>query len=78
MPLISQIIGNKGHYVEDDPHSKPFPAIPNDLLQALNVAFPLALPNSSDPERDIWIMVGRRQVVEYLLQRKEQELDEHV
>lgn len=78
MLRISDIGTNNPQCTREEAEALPFPAIPDDLLQALDRAFPLALPDPDDSERDIWMKVGERRLVEYLLHRKKQELDEYV
>lgn len=47
--------------------SKPkFPPIPKELLDALNAKFKLRSPQVEWPERQIWIEVGTRNVVDWL------------
>jgi hypothetical protein len=43
-----------------------FPAISADLLEALERLFPERSPDLSQPDREIWRDVGRREVVRML------------
>lgn len=43
-----------------------FPAIPKDLMEALEERFPEQCPSPNQNDRDIWRMVGRREVVRLL------------
>lgn len=52
------------------------PSIPKDLVEYLDTLHSarVSLPRTGDSERDIWIKVGKRELVETLLQmRKDQE-----
>jgi hypothetical protein len=44
----------------------PFPSISEHLIKELNIRFPEQCPDASWTERDIWMSVGRRQVVRFL------------
>lgn len=46
-------------------------AIPITTLRALNRLFPDRCPNPSDTDRDIWMKVGARRVVEFILSEYE-------
>lgn len=53
-----------------------FPSIPKDLVLYLDELYSPArmLPRAGDSEREIWIKVGKRELVDMLLQaRKDQE-----
>lgn len=53
----------------------PFPSIPQDLVEYLDELFShqRMAPTKSDSDRDIWIKVGKRELVDELLQmRKDQ------
>lgn len=56
----------------------PIPIIPKDLVEFLDGdqmhSAKASLPRTNDTDRDIWIKVGKRQLVEFLIQtRKDQE-----
>lgn len=40
--------------------------ITKDLLDALDSAYPLRLPNPSESEREIWMYVGARHLIDVL------------
>jgi len=42
------------------------PAVPKDLLDALDKRFPELCPEPSWSDREIWMRVGERQVVKFL------------
>ncbi|HCL3314582.1 TPA: hypothetical protein N2A14_002590 [Pseudomonas aeruginosa] len=42
------------------------PAVPKDLLDALDKRFPERCPEPSWSDREIWMRVGERQVVKFL------------
>lgn len=42
------------------------PAIPEDLLKALDAKYPELCPDPSWTEREVWMRVGERRVVRYL------------
>lgn len=43
-----------------------FPFIPEALVLTLDQTFPLVCPSLDDSERQIFLMAGQRQVVEFL------------
>ena len=45
---------------------RKLPDLSKDLIDALGVRFPSRCPDPSDSEREIWIKVGQRKVVEFL------------
>ena len=49
------------------------PRVPKDLLDALSAAFPDRGPRPDAFDRDIWIACGRRQVIEFLLVKYQQQ-----
>jgi len=49
----------------------PIPASAEALIEELNQTYPRPLPDASDNERDIWMRVGQRRLVEALLRRLE-------
>ena len=48
-----------------------FPTVPEALLRELDRRFPERCPDPKDSDREIWIEVGRRQVVRFLLKQFE-------
>lgn len=44
----------------------PLPNIPQDLMKALEERFPERCPNPKNTEREIWIEVGKRELVRFL------------
>lgn len=56
----------------DDPELQVPPLDPQ-LIKALDLRFPSRCPDPADSEREVWMKVGRRQVVDWLvLKFKEQ------
>jgi len=51
------------------------PAFSSDLVAELDRLFPERSPSPDWPDRQIWIEVGKREVVRHLLLRKEIEQD---
>lgn len=54
----------------------PFPSIPKDLVEFLDTLYSARrmFPDKGETEREIWINVGKRELVETLIQaRKDQE-----
>jgi hypothetical protein len=54
----------------------PIPSIPKDLVEFLDTMFSAQamLPRANDSERDVWMKVGKRELVTTLIQwRKDQE-----
>lgn len=45
---------------------RKLPDLSKDLIDALDVRFPVRMPDPKDSERDIWIKVGQRFVVDFL------------
>lgn len=58
------------------------PTIPHELLEALQERFPLTNPTPTVCERELWIEVGRQQLIEFLsrhyLSQQENILTNHV
>lgn len=54
---------------------KEFPLIPDDLLTALNEIYPEKSPDRLTGERDIWMDVGRRDVVRFLTAKRKQQIE---
>lgn len=52
------------HSVERD---TPFPHLPAELVEALDKLFPLRSPDINAPDRQIWVEVGQRKVVDFLI-----------
>lgn len=50
----------------DNYKHEEFSFIPEALVTALDKAFPLTSPSLTDTERQIFVRVGQRQVVEFL------------
>ena len=48
------------------PDEAPFPPLDEALIQRLETLFPDRCPYPTDHDRDIWIKVGRAQVVQFL------------
>jgi len=48
---------------------EPFPRVTKTLLKELESRFPNRCPRVEDSEREIWIAVGRRQVVELMKEK---------
>lgn len=46
------------------------PELSLDLITELDKIYPLRLPRLNQSEREIWLEVGQREVVEYLLSLK--------
>ncbi len=46
-----------------------FPMMSEALIDALDVAFPLTCPNLDDTERQIFVTVGERKVIDFLRER---------
>ena len=54
--------------------TEDFPYVPPDLVNALEGIFPNEVPNKDDSDREIWIKVGTRRVIERLkVEMKRQE-----
>ena len=49
-----------------DNRIRKLPDLSRDLIDVLDARFPLRLPDPKDSERDIWIKVGQRKVIEFL------------
>ena len=47
---------------------KNFPLITEALIRALEMTYPLRLPRLKDTDREIWLAVGRQDVIEKLKQ----------
>jgi len=45
---------------------RKLPDLSKDLIDALDVRFPVRMADPKDSERDIWIKVGQRFVVDFL------------
>ncbi len=52
-----------------------FPFISDALMKALDERFPEASPSVSATEREIWIAVGRRDLVRFLKQKHKSQLE---
>lgn len=52
-----------------------FPFIPEALVTALDKSFPLVCPNLNDTERQMFVMVGQRQIVEFLREQCRQQAE---
>lgn len=50
------------------------PELSLDLIDELDKTFPLMLPSIHQSEREIWLEVGKRSVVEYLLAMKKNQV----
>ena len=48
---------------------QPFPRVTKTLLKELEERFPNQCPRIKDSEREIWAAVGRRQVVDLLKEK---------
>lgn len=48
------------------PVPPPVPQVTEELLKYLEVTFPDRCPSLGDSDRDIWVAVGGRKVVEHL------------
>ncbi len=46
-----------------------FPMLNESLINALDVAFPLTCPKLDDTERQIFVRVGQRKVIDFLRER---------
>ena len=53
-------------YVEEE---QPFPRVTKTLLKELDERFPNQCPRLEDSEREIWAAAGRRQVVDFLKEK---------
>ena len=45
---------------------RKLPDLSKDLIDALDARFPVRMADPKDSEREIWIKVGQRNVVEFL------------
>jgi len=61
--------GNANEVIDENEN---FPIVPNDLLEALISRFPDQCPSISTPERQIWIDVGKAEVVRFLKDMNQQ------
>jgi hypothetical protein len=52
-----------------------FPAVSKELYEALDSLFPLKSPEMSWNERQIWIMVGQREVLNFLKHSRELQIE---
>lgn len=55
---------------------KSIPVIPpldEELIRALDTRFPPKCPKVTDSEREIWTYVGKRQLVEFLIEQFERQ-----
>jgi hypothetical protein len=50
----------------NDPIERKLPDLSKDLIDALSDRFPCRCADPNDSEREIWIKVGQRKVVEFL------------
>jgi len=48
------------------------PAYSTDLINILDTEIPVRLPSITDPERLIWYNIGRRSVIDMLIELKRQ------
>ena len=53
----------------------PIPPIPDELLKALDARFPERCPEPSWDDRQVWIEVGKRAVVRFLLEEFRRQSD---
>lgn len=53
----------------------PLPSIPEDLVKALDLAFPERCPEPEWSDRDIWMRVGERRVIRFLLRKFKEQTD---
>lgn len=49
--------------------NEPFPHIPADLIEALDTLFPLRAPDITWADRQIWVEVGQRRIVDFLREK---------
>lgn len=54
---------------------KDFPLISEALLEALNKSYPDKCPNPNQTDREIWMAVGARRVVEFLQGKHKQQTE---
>lgn len=54
-------------------HLPAIPTLDKELIEALDERFPSRCPKVTDSDRDIWINVGKRQVVEFLIEQYERQ-----
>jgi hypothetical protein len=60
----------------NDTYKHPeFPFIPEALVLTLDQTFPLVCPNLNDTERQMFVMVGQRQIVEFLREHCRQQAE---
>lgn len=52
-----------------------FPAVSKELYETLDALFPLKSPEMSWNERQIWIMVGQREVLNFLKHCRELQIE---
>jgi len=45
---------------------RKLPDLSRDLIDVLDARFPLRLPDINDSEREIWLKVGQRKVIDFL------------
>jgi hypothetical protein len=50
------------------------PELSMDLIDELDKIFPLRLPRVNQTEREIWLEVGKREVIEYLISLKNKQV----
>tara|TARA_R100001463_G_scaffold72139_1_gene126023 strand:- start:425 stop:634 length:210 start_codon:yes stop_codon:yes gene_type:complete len=48
------------------PTERKLPDLSKDLIDALDARFPVRMADPKDSEREIWIKVGQRNVVEFI------------
>lgn len=70
---VGKIITNRQPLSETPPPEDTFPPIPANLLSVLEGLYPLSRPDIRATEREIWFKYGQRSVVDFLIQRKEEE-----
>lgn len=52
-----------------------FPYIPQELIEELNKRFPNRFPNESWTDRKIWIEKGKRELIEFLLFKQQEQME---
>ena len=54
------------------------PALSKSLIEKLDKLFPDKCPLLTDTDRDIWLKVGQRKVVEFLIQQYDEQLQDNI
>ncbi len=49
------------------------PAIPDDLIEGLDAAFPQRHPDLSMSDKEVWYRAGQRYVVDYLIEQRKRQ-----